>query len=533
MINILTNKYMKRLIYFSIFVLINFGLFSCVDSFEDKDFLKVTKEAPKYQEEIVINTNNIYSDVSILNAPNIATRSVIVRDSVWPDDFGKSLFGESSECVVLSGDENNIFPGALYQAKAIASGIYKPIYADIKPINVSISVPVINPAGIITKPSVGETRTFVNSKLNQSGVGEQITNLFYQTSQFTAYDELKMAFGTNTKINSIFFSKTSSTSEKIHKISKRTGIYCKFVQKNFTLDMDIPNGGRLINGQLSSSQTGGYDPLYIKSVAYGQMGLLTIESDYTYEEANKYVQEAFNVVFLKKTSTLSNEAKSMLNSAEMSVYLVGPGSGSVAQVVDGYEGFLQYIKSSGKFSKTNFGVPIYCTYAYLSDNSPAKVNFKIDVSTDPLYARVEYRNQRSSRSQRSTYSDILYADIYLAFYLDKQAIRKTNPPKYVTFYLNKYTEQQNDEDWVYAPVIKTTFATFTKNNTYNDSQILLESKGIIFDFRHKYSESDDRIGTGYGKAILTILQNGAYYKTLPPLDPPTYTWYKPGPWNQQ
>lgn len=99
--------------------------------------------------------------------------------------------------------------------------------------------------------------------------------------------------------------------------------------------------------------------------------------------------------------------------------------------------------------------------------------------------------------------------------------------------MNKYTEQQNDEDWVYAPVIKTTFATFTKNNTYNDSQILLESKGIIFDFRHKYSESDDRIGTGYGKAILTILQNGAYYKTLPPLDPPTYTWYKPGPWNQQ
>lgn len=521
---------MKQLIYYSLLMLLNWNLVSCSDSFEKYQLQEVTTDNPKYQGEVVVKTNNYYSDLNMLSDRTIKTRSVIVRDSVCPDDFGKSLFGESNECVILSGDENYIFPGALFQAQSVASGIFKPISADIKPIGVSISVPIVNPGGTITTPSVRETRTFIGSKLNQGGVGDQITNLFFQTSQFTAYDELKMAFGTNTKINALFFSSTSSSSEKIHKISKRTGIYCKFVQKNFSLDMDLPSGGRLINGQLSNSQTGGYDPLYIKSVAYGQMGILTIESDYTYEEANKYVQEAFNVIFLKKSSTLSNEAKSMLNSAEMSVYLVGPGSSTVSQVVDGYEGFLRYIKSAGKFSSTNYGVPIYCTYAHLSDNSPAKIKFRIDVSTDPIYARVEYRNETYDRWSNAA---LTKADIYLAFYSDKMATRKTQAPKYITFYLNKYTEQQNDRDWVFDPVIKTTFSTFTKVNTYNDSELLIEAKGLIFDYEHNYSTFDDRTGTGYGKAILTILQSGAFYKTLSPKDPPGFTWYKPGPWNQQ
>lgn len=521
---------MKQLIHYLIFVFSAYTIISCTDTFDENNTVESENKHPKLQEKtIVIKTNSHFPDMNILSINPIKTRSEIMRDSLWADEFGKSLFGESRECVILSGDDAYIFPGALFQAKSVESGIYKPITADIKPIDVSISAPIANPSGVINTPTVKETRTFIGSKLNQSGVGEQSTSLFIQQNQFTSYDELKMAFGTNTKINAIFFSKTSSTSEKIHKISKRTGIYCKFIQKNFTLDMDIPRGGKLINGNLTSLQTGGYDPVYVKSVAYGQMGIFTLETDLSYDVANTYLNEAFNYVFLKKTSYLSNEAKQMLSSAEMSVYLIGPGSNGVAQVVDGYEGFLEYIKSSGKFSSTNPGVPIYCTYAHLSDNSPARVNFRIDVATDPVYARIEYRNKKESYS--STYGN-QNADIYLAFYSDKFATRTTVAPLYITFYINKYSERQNNRDWSYSKVFKETGTIQSKINSFKKTEILIEPQGVIYEYESNYAPPEDRVGTGYGIKTITILQGGSFYKSLTPLNQNKIEWQKEGPWNQ-
>lgn len=43
--------------------------------------------------------------------------------------------------------------------------------------------------------------------------------------------------------------------------------------------MDIPS-----NGLISGTIPGGYSPVYVSSIAYGRIGILTLETNYDYEK---------------------------------------------------------------------------------------------------------------------------------------------------------------------------------------------------------------------------------------------------------
>ena len=500
-----------KIILFIIVIIIT----SCNDVVNEQISMRdICASLPKFpQKEIEINTYNyIPNYIGLRNAES--RNAGIIRDSLWADDFGKTLFGEATRPIILD-NKSYYFIGALFNGKFVQDAVCKPITANMKPITVSVSLPVKRVSGTIEHPSMSATRIFTNSILNQDGIGEQIAGLSYNIERFTAYDELKLAFESNASMNALFFRGSSSSSEKIHKISRSTGIYVKFVQSNFTLDMDLPSGGSLISNTLTQEQTGGYSPIYINSVTYGRMGVLTIESDYDYELAEKYVKEAFNAIFINKQTTISKEAQKMIDNSEMKIVILGGDADAATQTVNGLSDFIRYIKEGGKFSSKVPGVPISCSFAYLSDNSPVKVRFKYNISTDPLYARIEYKNYKGHEGHDSdVYVLNSNEDIYISFYRDKGGIINVPAPKFVTFNLLEWEDNQwwgcddEDSDKSVTPIKKV--------NSYLQNSLLLGSQVQTHKEQTPWDIVDDICGldwyiyrTGYE------LLPGAFYKVLP------------------
>ena len=118
----------------------------------------------------------------------------------------------------------------------------------------------------------------------------------------------------------------------------------------------------------------------------------------------------------------------------MKVYVGGGNGDSGVKTLTGFDDFIKFISEGGHFSAETPGKPIFCSFAYLSDHSPYKVKFKIDIDSDPVYARIEYRNLKNdSYVGRSLQREKIIGDVHLAFYADRTAKIPTVAPRYISF----------------------------------------------------------------------------------------------------
>ena len=97
----------------------------------------------------------------------------------------------------------------------------------------------------------------------------------------------------------LFWGSSSSQQEHKERISKSSGLYIRFIQKYFTIDMDIPEKS-FIEGSINAQ----YSPVYVSSIAYGRVGILTLETDEIYENAESIVKKAVNGFLYNKKEFL-------------------------------------------------------------------------------------------------------------------------------------------------------------------------------------------------------------------------------------
>lgn len=360
------------------------------------------------------------------------------------EEFTETKEFESSESIVLPHLQMYIFPGSLLKGNSIQNMDFKPITASVKPVTVSLSIPALNKKTAFTmdKPSLSATRQFVQDYI-QSADFTQNGTLSYSVEQFTSYDELKVAFGSNVNTRSLFGKNSSSTNIEEGMISKRTGFYIKFYQTSFTLDMDIPTGS-LVND--NNFDSGGVEPVYVNSISYGRMGVLTIETNELAETARTTINESFNKLFVKGESYLTQEEKNFLNGADFNLYLIGGSGVTAAQSFKGYEAFVNHV-SKGTFSKSQPGVPIFCTYSYLNDNSPVKTTFKFDIKNPPVYVKLVKENATSGRNRN--------VDLKLYFYSSKSQTNTIAHPA-ICFVINKISKVGRKNSGMNGPWTYTT-----------------------------------------------------------------------------
>lgn len=515
---------MKKIIYL---LIISIWLVGCNQlnieeiSYEGDNFIK---NLPKYPEQTIELTINDYIPERIKKTGlnnNISTRAgTIIRDSIWPNGFGISYFGVADESIIMENMQRYIYPGSLLKGNTIADANYANLSVPIKPITLSVSFPAKRVSGVLNNPSLSSTRQFVNDIVRQEGIGNQSASLSFEIDQFTSYEELKVLFGSNKKTSGIFFSSSSGEENFEHKISKSTGIVVKFTQKYFTLDMDIPQNG-LINGDISGLVQ--YSPVYVSSIAYGRMGIMTIETNESYEDGYSKITEAFNKLFVNKQTNISESVKSLIRQAVIKVFLVGSDGKSSVMAVNGFESFLNVITEGSEFNENNFGAPLYSTFSYLTDHSPFKINFKINLDSPPVYARIEYRNQRKIKGDNIIYYDVLNehiyeADVYVSFYADMGAKMKTIAPQYINFNVieERVTHKVNYNTYTPGP-------TFAYSNKYYTNSLRAVERFIgTFHFRHTKETLYDwgRLVDLDNLTIMHFLGQGRFYKGIPPKDFP-------------
>ncbi|KIO74463.1 hypothetical protein TH53_26320 [Pedobacter lusitanus] len=73
----------------------------------------------------------------------------------------------------------------------------------------------------------------------KGGSFQQTDKFMFQYKRFTFYDEIKQAFGTDINTRKLFSSKSETSTSESHKILQSTGLYVKFFQASFTVNMDI------------------------------------------------------------------------------------------------------------------------------------------------------------------------------------------------------------------------------------------------------------------------------------------------------
>ncbi len=275
------------------------ALSSCANELDKQGNEKPLNRTP----EQVINITSFGTYPSVLQSGK--NRSMLGKGD--PETFTETREFESSESIVLPHLQMYIFPGSLLKGNSIQDMNFKPITASVKPITVSMSIPALNKktAFTIDKPSLSNTRQVVQDYI-QSADFTQNGTLSYSVEQFTSYDELKVAFGSNVNTRSLFGKNSSSTNIEEGMITKRTGFYVKFYQTSFTLDMDIPSGS-LVND--TNLDTGGVEPVYVSSISYGRMGVLAIETNELAETARTTINETFSKLFVKGESYLTQEEK--------------------------------------------------------------------------------------------------------------------------------------------------------------------------------------------------------------------------------
>ncbi|MCL1034957.1 thiol-activated cytolysin family protein [Elizabethkingia anophelis] len=416
----------------------------------------------------VINITSFGTKPSFLNIQKSAsTKSLNLIAEGFENvrnDFTETKEFESSESVVLNHLNRYVFPGSLLMGNSIQDLNYKPVFASLNPITVSLSIPAINQntAITITNPSLSATRAAVYNYLKTADF-TQNGQLSYSIEQFSSYDELKVAFGSNVNSRNLFGKNSSSTNVEEGMIARRTGFYVKFYQTSFTLDMDVPNGSLVKDNNFDSE---GIEPVYVSSISYGRMGILAIETNEKAEDAKRIINETFNKLFYKKQTNFSQEEKSFIEGADFNLYLVGGDGSTASQSFKGYEAFVNHV-SQGTFSKDQPGVPIFCSYSYLKDNSPVKTKFKFDIKRPPLYVKLVKENIRTINTRNGKYTN---ADLKIYYYKSRSGVPVIADPS-ISFKIqatkggNNYFRQSNDYSYPKEFIIKNTSMNIFSNIT--------------------------------------------------------------------
>lgn len=493
----------------SLIILCVFAITGCIKEDENIDFV------PNKDIVIDINTTrtvgNILgtnSNVEIMSrksavidsSGNEANSDIMLRASA-SDPFTEIREVECFESVVLPELQPHIWIGNILTKSSVADCNYNPLIYPRNPITVSSTLPGMNPL-VIENPSFSKYMSYIQEQ-TAKGNFSQNGEFNFTTEQFTSYNELKVAFGSNVNTGALFWKSNTSTEGIDHTISKATGLYVKFYQTSFKIVMDYPQGqiasipSNLIN-----------EAVYVNSITYGRLGILTIETNEAVHNAETIINKTFSKLFVSGSSSLTTEEESFLEGCDFRVYLIGGNGSTSVETFKGYSGFIQHIKK-GTFSKNEPGAPLFCTFNHVKDNSPVSIKFKYSIKKEPIFLELKWKMKSS---------DNLYiknkGDLIVNFYRNKSKIPTIAPPDMKIKLQVKTNEIDRDPKYTNpAPTFKN--YEFT-NAGYKTSMVLLSDVHTTYDVPPKQTGPpwDREWDYGILKKYEYFLQESNNYSSL-------------------
>jgi len=364
--------------------------FSACKKTED-DFDDHIRELPHFS-QINEDTNNEKKTLNVVEEDGNEAGTEICAVSEM------MISGANSEFFLLDPTTDVIYPGAMLLGNSIPTGEYTPITYERNPITISISLPTTNQTSPVTEvinPKLSSVRTAVNELMD--GMQISATPAYMQLSKTQTYSQggLSRSIGVSygDPVKALGGSVTFEEGETSNKV------VIKFVQKYYTIDLDYPQtpSDWFVDpvAVLKDKNIGENSPVYVSSVTYGRMALITIESTESYDNIIGTVNASLSVLPSGITNgggsitegieppeieaTFTQEQTDVFNTFKMDIMVLGGSGSNAANMIavtdlNSYATALSdFINGGAEWSPESPGVMLSYKLRHLGDNSIADV----------------------------------------------------------------------------------------------------------------------------------------------------------------
>lgn len=290
----------------------------------------------------------------------------------WDESYHPNVstcsVNESYEFVPVG--TKNVYTGMILKGDELNNGKMVPITEKVDPLGLVFTVPSFY-IGWLEHPSyISYMKEFKNALNEDDFSGQQIESFEYDLKQFSKYSEMKLAFGANVDICSILKIEGSYESNKIQ---HKTGLFARVCQKNFDGVIDYPDDGNIFSNNNKLSEYP--NAVYVNSITYGRMAIISIESDSSYSAVKSAFKIALNIKKVNGEISMDAQAKKLLQEADVRIWIRGGNGVDVVKTIAGFDEFANFIVNGGTFTKDVPGQPIFCTTNRADDNSAFALQF--------------------------------------------------------------------------------------------------------------------------------------------------------------
>lgn len=276
-------------------------------------------------------------------------------------------YPSTSTSNILISDPNIVYVGAAFPESEFGKNFTKELLYPRNPIEISTSFPDYYLGEITRETGSFGYKKFMKEVLHspeyktylQKGGKE---SLDFQCTEYFSYSDIEKAFSSNAGLAKIFSAKVQTNSKKTNIKSRLLG---QLVSRNFTVTMEVPVNGFFKD---KSKDTSAENPVYVRSISYGKIALLSVESEYSFEEVKKAVEAGIKWKIFSAGGSYSSKDVEILQKSTITLYLISDDTdGSANQFFVS----LDAIKNAFQINYTdaNYGLPIYCKGHYTKDNS--------------------------------------------------------------------------------------------------------------------------------------------------------------------
>lgn len=275
-----------------------------------------------------------------------------------------------NEAVVLDPTADILYPGCVLRGSSIEDGTYAAL-SDVKVGDVTFSISKVLESGELASAT---TKTVNNIRMSD-----------YRTA-FNEWAQLNYQKGAVTSMHSV--ESVSSSAEAKAKLgatfkheafdiagnfgfdfnSDNNHILAKFIQKQYTVTMDIPKTPTIF-AEVDPQYIRDVQPVYISNITYGRMIFMSIDTKHSLAEvrtALKLAVQAFNI-----NGDLEQSYRKVLEDSKINVSVIGGRTASQnLALTDGWKGFQEYMTSSQEMHDLT---PISFSLRYAADNSIARL----------------------------------------------------------------------------------------------------------------------------------------------------------------
>ncbi len=341
-----------------------------VDNIKDTNTVNGRFDEKPFKWDYIISTDSIDDLVGLINIYPVKVEKQSRSISDRPGIGTTNLVSD-----ILVTDPNIIYVGAAFPESEFAGDFDKEILYHRNPIDIYTNFPDAYIDEITKETGSIGYKLFMKNVLRSQEYINYINNkgregFEFYCSQYYSYSDIEKAFATNSSLGKIFSTKVQSSSTKTNVKSRLLG---QLISKNFTVSMDLPTKSFFKDASQDQSAD---NPVFIRSITYGKIAILAIESEYSFEEVKKAIEASVTFNIFSAGGNYTSKDMEILQKSTITIYVISDNTdGNVNQ----YFSSIDEIKNAFKVSYSQYspGLPIICKGYYTKDHSVFKIGIRV------------------------------------------------------------------------------------------------------------------------------------------------------------